>query len=53
MLEISKLIPKIVRDFDFELTGDIAQKETEWTCANRWFVKPQNFVARVRARKQA
>ena len=52
MLEISKLIPLLVRDFDFELAGDLAPKDAEWSCANRWFVKPKNFTAIVRARAQ-
>ncbi|KZL83624.1 cytochrome p450 [Colletotrichum incanum] len=47
MLEIAKLVPRIVREFDFEL-----QEETDasWKTENRTFVKPQNFMVTVRAR---
>ncbi|KAI1412268.1 cytochrome P450 [Hypoxylon sp. FL1857] len=50
-LEISKLIPRLVRDFDFELSGDIANNETSWSANTYWFVKPKDFIVRVKARK--
>ncbi|KAL2066183.1 hypothetical protein VTL71DRAFT_2254 [Oculimacula yallundae] len=50
LLEMSKLVPQLVRNFDFvldeECRGDLK-------CLNRWFVKQQNFRARVMARKSA
>ncbi|KAI0401531.1 cytochrome P450 [Xylaria palmicola] len=48
-LEISKLIPRLIRDFDFELADGGA--EDSWTTQNRWFVKPQGFRVKVRRRE--
>ena len=47
MLEISKLIPQLVREFDFELI----EPEKGWKTRNAWFVKPTNFRVRVKRRK--
>ncbi|KAB8224028.1 cytochrome P450 [Aspergillus novoparasiticus] len=44
ILEMSKLIPRLIRDFDFT-TG--SQK---WSTENYWFVKPTDFVVKVRRR---
>ncbi|KAJ5588333.1 cytochrome P450 pisatin demethylase [Penicillium hordei] len=41
LLEMSKLIPVLVRDFDFELSQD--SKVNGWTTRTRWFVKPRDF----------
>ncbi|OTB02816.1 hypothetical protein M426DRAFT_322406 [Hypoxylon sp. CI-4A] len=49
-LEISKLIPRLVRNFNFELSPDLAMPESSWGTANFWFVKPKNFMVRVMAR---
>ena len=46
-LEMSKLIPRVVRDFDFELENP----GKEWTNKNHWFVKPTDFRVRVKSRK--
>ncbi|KAJ9662748.1 hypothetical protein H2198_001197 [Neophaeococcomyces mojaviensis] len=43
-LEMTKLVPQIVRNFDFELQ----HPDVEWSCKNYWFVKPANFHVRVR-----
>ncbi|KAH7111699.1 cytochrome P450 [Dactylonectria estremocensis] len=48
MLEMSKLIPLILRDFDFALDGPISQP---WEAASYWFVKPKNFKVRIMPRK--
>ncbi|RFU81362.1 hypothetical protein TARUN_845 [Trichoderma arundinaceum] len=45
-LEMSKLIPLLVRNFDFELQ----LSEKEWQTTNYWFVKPNNFYVTVKAR---
>ncbi|KAI0128207.1 cytochrome P450 [Hypoxylon sp. NC0597] len=50
-LEISKLIPRLVRDFDFELSGGLANNGASWSADNYWFVKPKNFMVRVKPRK--
>jgi cytochrome P450 len=43
MLEMSKLVPQIVRDYDFVLEG-----AGEWETINFWFVKPMNFKVKVK-----
>ncbi|KAK5073829.1 hypothetical protein LTR64_007031 [Lithohypha guttulata] len=43
-LEMTKLVPQIVRTFDFELQ----HPNPEWKCLNYWFVKPANFYVRVK-----
>lgn len=50
MLEICKLVPRLVRDFDFELAGDLALPNSEWELKNHWFVFQNNFFVRVRLR---
>ncbi|KAK6609525.1 cytochrome p450 pisatin [Botrytis cinerea] len=46
LLELSKLIPQLVRRFDFELDADVERTGGLYSL-NRWFVKQQNFRARV------
>lgn len=46
-LEMSKLIPLLVRNFDFELVG----RRDAWKTENYWFVKPTDFFVRVVDRK--
>ena len=48
MLEISKLIPLLVRDFDFALSGGL--EGSSWSTTGYWFVKPTDFVVRVSRR---
>ncbi|RAL02154.1 cytochrome P450 [Aspergillus ibericus CBS 121593] len=47
ILEMSKLIPRIVRDFDFELENEA------WTTRNTWFVKSTEFVVKAELRKSS
>ncbi|KAI8666719.1 hypothetical protein NCS57_00898100 [Fusarium keratoplasticum] len=49
MLEMSKLIPRIVRDFDFGL--DPSLQREKWHTQNYWFVKPLDFKVRVEMRQ--
>ncbi|KAF5004052.1 hypothetical protein FDECE_9427 [Fusarium decemcellulare] len=49
MLEMCKLIPRIVRDFDFGL--DPSLQHEEWHTQNYWFVKPLDFKVRVEPRQ--
>lgn len=49
MLEMSKLIPRIIRDFDFELDGSL--QRDDWHTNNYWFVKPLDFQVRVAIRQ--
>lgn len=47
MLEISKLIPYLIKNYDFELQDP----EREWEAYNYWFVKPTRLNVRVRVRQ--
>jgi cytochrome P450 len=49
LLEMSKLVPQLVRRFDFVLDEDL--KREGLRCANRWFVKQLNFRGRVFERR--
>ncbi|KAF4836184.1 Pisatin demethylase [Colletotrichum siamense] len=51
ILEISKLIPRIVRDFDFQLEGTAAAPGGSWETCNVFFVKPKNFYVKVQPRR--
>ncbi|KAK1985486.1 cytochrome P450 [Colletotrichum cereale] len=51
ILEMSKLVPRLIRDFDFKLQGTAATPGGAWDTHNIWFVKPQNFNVRVQSRK--
>ncbi|KAF5845957.1 hypothetical protein GGP41_008439 [Bipolaris sorokiniana] len=50
-LEISKLIPMLVRDFDFTLASHLQAADQEWETTNHWFVKPRDFQVKVAARR--
>ena len=45
MLEMCKLVPRLIRDFDLELCD-----AGRWQTKDHWFVKPENFKMRVRPR---
>jgi hypothetical protein len=49
LLEMSKLIPQLVRRFNFVLDGDV-ERSGGVKSSNRWFVKQINFRGRVVAR---
>lgn len=44
-LEMSKLIPEMLRSFDLEFGP-----ERQWVTMNAWFVKPKQFSVRVTPR---
>jgi hypothetical protein len=50
MLEMSKLVPQLVRNFNFELDGDLQREGLK--SLNRSFVKQQNFRGKVFARAE-
>lgn len=50
MLEISKLMPRLIRDYDFALDG--ALQWDDWSTNNYWFVKPLDFKLRVQMRQR-
>jgi cytochrome P450 len=53
LLEIAKVIPQLVRRFDFELVGcEGVGGEEGLRCENRWFVKQCNFRGRVYLRSE-
>ena len=47
LMEMAKIIPQIVRNFDLEL----AHPKKEWTTYNMWFVKQTDFLVNVSRRK--
>ncbi|KAI1305507.1 cytochrome P450 [Xylaria venustula] len=49
-LEISKLIPRIVHDFDFELSTGGNNPGDSWSTRNYWFVKPRGFEVKVKVK---
>jgi hypothetical protein len=54
LLEISKLIPKLVRNFEFEFADGLREKVERgegWETTNRWFVKQVGFRVRISLRK--
>ncbi|KAL4967564.1 cytochrome P450 [Aspergillus stella-maris] len=44
ILEMSKLIPRIIREFDF------STKNEAWDTQNHWFVKPTDFEVQIQRR---
>lgn len=52
MLEMSKLIPRLVRDYNFELLGQLSDPSSTWSTRNYWFVKPTNFSVKITLRKE-
>ncbi|KAH6658887.1 cytochrome P450 [Truncatella angustata] len=49
LLEMQKLIPRVVRDFNLEIEGG---NHRTWDTLNHWFVKPINFRVKVSKRKK-
>ncbi|KAL3418686.1 cytochrome p450 pisatin [Phlyctema vagabunda] len=50
LLEMTKLVPQIVRRFDLVLGDELQQRE--WTTENRWFVKQLDFWVRIYERRK-
>ena len=48
LIEISKLVPELVRRFDFKLANSLQTRE--WRSLNRWFVKQLDFEVVVSLR---
>lgn len=44
-LEMSKLIPELLRSYDLELA-----EEKQWETMNLWFVRPEHFSVKVKVR---
>lgn len=49
MLEMSKLIPRLIRDFEFTFPKDNPVGNI-FNTNNRWFVKPKGFNVYIQAR---
>ncbi|CAA9967121.1 CypX Cytochrome P450 [Pyrenophora teres f. maculata] len=49
-LEMSKLVPTLIRDFDFTLDSQL--QAAEWKTRTYWFVKPKGFRVKVAVRHQ-
>ncbi|EMC96656.1 hypothetical protein BAUCODRAFT_34036 [Baudoinia panamericana UAMH 10762] len=52
LLEMSKLLPELVHNFNFELAGDLRSGK-EWTVKNHWFVIPKSLDVAVSRRHEA
>ncbi|KAK7428134.1 hypothetical protein QQZ08_005373 [Neonectria magnoliae] len=52
MLEISKLVPRLMRDFNFSLETTSGENK-DWQTKGFWFVKPRDFMVRAEVRKYA
>jgi hypothetical protein len=50
LLEINKVLPEQIRQFDYEFTPELKSKE--WVTTNHFFNLPQNFNVMVRARQE-
>jgi cytochrome P450 len=50
LLEMSKLVPQLIRNFDMVLDEDLEKEGL--ISLNRWFVKQQNFKGRVFLRRE-
>ncbi|KAI0026120.1 cytochrome P450 [Xylariomycetidae sp. FL0641] len=50
LLEISKLVPRLLREFDFALGEELRAPGREWATTNKRFVKPDNFFLTVTPR---
>ncbi|ETS76877.1 hypothetical protein PFICI_10751 [Pestalotiopsis fici W106-1] len=51
MLEICKLVPRLMRDFDFELVGKLARPQSSWVTTNHLLLKPKDFLVNVKLRQ--
>ena len=51
LLEMSKLVPQLVRNFDIVLDENLDREGL--ISLNRWFVKQQNFNGRVFLRRKS
>jgi len=52
-LEMSKLIPRLVRDFDFALDDTLSSPDQHMKTAGYWFVKPKDFRVKIRPRNKS
>ena len=50
MLEMTKLIPELLRRFDFEL-GDELKDSEQWEWINYWLARPSQLPVRIRIRE--
>lgn len=51
LLEISKLVPTLVKKFDFQLSERMVGEGRSWKTVNRWFVKQLDLETQVRLRQ--
>ncbi|KAH7131305.1 cytochrome P450 [Dactylonectria macrodidyma] len=52
MLEISKLVPRLIRDFEFSL-NKYSFRDGSWQTDGFWFVKPREFKVHAKVREGA
>jgi cytochrome P450 len=49
LMILNKVIPQLVRRFDFELDGPL--KDKEWKTLNYWVIKQKDFKCRLKLRE--
>lgn len=52
LLEITKLVPELVRKFDFELADGLQNENKEMEWIDMWFVRPVALPVKVRIRQE-
>lgn len=50
MLEMSKLVPELVRNFDFELDDELKGECAGWKWINYWLMRPVSLPVKIRMR---
>ena len=51
MMEMCKLIPRLVRDYTFQLDGSV--RSSNWNTNAYWFIKPLDFKVRLEPRLES
>ena len=52
LLEMTKLIPELLRRFDFELDDELKNDEKEWQWINYWLIRPVSLPIRISIREE-
>jgi hypothetical protein len=47
---MSKLIPELIRRFDFELDENLKGADAEWNWINYWLARPESLPVEIRER---
>jgi cytochrome P450 len=52
LLEMTKLIPELLRRFEFELEGELTKEDAEWEWIDHWLARPVSLPVKVRLRTE-